>query len=268
MYSDVIFLSGMPRSGTSWTSQIFDSSPEVRFRLSPLFSYELKNRLDKSSSREEWEEVFAAAYRSQNEFMNQSYRREAGEYPTFEDKLPDPSTLVIKDTRFHDLTESMLEHFPKLKLVAIVRHPCGAVHSWLTTPSEFPEGADPLENWRSGACRKPGFGEFWGFDDWKFVARLFLRLQTERPGQIRIVRYEDIVADSVRVVRDLFDWCGLGWANQTKNFLIQSQTRHHEHEHAVFKSPSVAHRWKAELDTTIRDAIFADLEGSDLETFL
>ena len=95
MFDEIIVIIGMPRSGTSWLSQIFDSSPQVRFRLSPLFSYEFKNYLDEASSKEEWEHVFRGAYQSNNDFMNQTERREAGHYPVFERKDSNPKYLVI-----------------------------------------------------------------------------------------------------------------------------------------------------------------------------
>ena len=44
----------MPRSGTSWLSQIFDSHPDTKFKLSPLFSYAFKNAVNIESSKKEW----------------------------------------------------------------------------------------------------------------------------------------------------------------------------------------------------------------------
>jgi len=134
MYKQIIVVVGMPRSGTSWLSQILDSCPQVRFRLSPLFSYAFKNAVDEHSSKEEYEAVFQGAYHARDEFMEQARNRELGHYPTFKEKVPDPGFLVVKMTRFHHLLSTMLRYFEELKLVAIVRHPCGAINSWLTTP--------------------------------------------------------------------------------------------------------------------------------------
>ena len=111
----------MPRSGTSWASQIFDSCPSVRFRLSPLFSYEFKNQLNEKSSRDEWLQLLRKAYNSSNDFMNQTERRTRGQYPIFANKSEKPPVLVVKDTRFHNLTIPMIRELDDLKVIAVVR---------------------------------------------------------------------------------------------------------------------------------------------------
>lgn len=268
MFKNIVCIFGMPRSGTSWLSQIFDSSPSVRFRLSPLFSYEFKNQLNESSSRRDWEIVLQGAYRSSNAFMNQTYRRDAQEYPVFSEKDSAPENLVIKDTRFHNLIEPMLSLFNNLRIIAIVRHPCGAIHSWLKAPREFPSGADPLREWRSGACRKTAYGEFWGFDDWMTVTRLHLRLARAMPDRFRITRYEQLVREPIGETQRLFDFSGIAYSDQTASFLRDSHARHLDGEYAVFKDPSVADAWRTGLHPAIRDRILADLAGTDLEEFV
>ena len=49
---------GVPRSGTSWLSQIFNSHPDVAMRFQPLFSYSHKGRVSEDSSSEEISEFF------------------------------------------------------------------------------------------------------------------------------------------------------------------------------------------------------------------
>lgn len=268
MYKSNIYLLGMPRSGTSWLSQIFDSCPETRFRLSPLFSYAFKNRLNEKSSREEWEAVFIGAYGAKNTFMEQTERRSAGQYPSFSQKVPVPPFLVIKDTRFHNLTPRMLELFPDVKLVAIIRHPCGAINSWLNAPREFPADADPLLEWRTGRCRKAGYGEFWGFDDWKNTTRMYTELADVFPNNVIIQRYEHLVQDCVSETKRLFDFCGLSYTDQTANFLKECHLKHVDNEYAVYKDPSVKDKWQAELMPEIRDAIIEELTGTELEVFV
>lgn len=268
MYSRVAAITGMPRSGTSWIGQIVDSNPDVRYRMSPLFSYEFKNQIQEGATREDWERVLRGSYVSQNDFMSQTSRRKAGEYPTFGLKNPNPSLLVIKYNRFQNLTEEMLELLPELKMLAIVRHPCGAIHSWLTAPKEFPPEADPLEHWRSGAAKKSGYGDFFGFDDWCWVTRLHLRLARERPDQFRLVRYEEFVSDAERQTAALFDWLELEYSEQTADFLRESQTSAVSGDYSVFRAPSVKDRWRSELQPAIRDAILSELEGSDLADLL
>ncbi|HEU4402494.1 MAG TPA: sulfotransferase [Candidatus Polarisedimenticolia bacterium] len=267
-FERVVLILGMPRSGTSWLSQIVDSSPEVRFRLAPIFSYAFKNAVHEGSSRAEWEALFRGAYHSDDPFMSQAVNRAAGRYPVFDQKAPQPQVLAIKETRFHNFITRTLDLFPDLKIAAIVRHPCGAIHSWLSTPKEFPPGADPLSEWRTGRCRKTTPEEFWGFEDWKSVTRQHLALERSRPERVRIVHYETLVEEAAGTTRALFDFLGLPFAAPTERFLRDSQERHVEDSHAVFKHKRVKDRWRTDLHPSIRDAILGEIEGTDLERFL
>lgn len=264
----VAMLVGMPRSGTSWLSQIVDSSPDVRFRLSPLFSYAFKNAVGVDSPAPAWHRLFRAAYHADDRFMDQTDRRLAGDYPVFTDKRPLPPLLAVKMTRFHHLLRPAMERLPALRTVAIVRHPCGAIHSWLATPGEFPAGADPAEEWRSGRCRKTAPEEFWGFEDWIRVTRLHLELERDFPGRFLILSYERLVADALGETGRLFRFLGLPLGPSTRAFVHRSQTEPVDHTHAVFKNPAVAERWRGELDPAIRDAIVEELTGTELERFL
>ena len=59
---DKIAIFGVPRSGTTWLSQILNSHPDVALRFQPLFSYGHKGSLCEYSSVEEirifFEEIF------------------------------------------------------------------------------------------------------------------------------------------------------------------------------------------------------------------
>lgn len=268
MYKQIIVIVGMPRSGTSWLSQIIDSCPEVRYRLSPLFSFAFKNAVTEDSSKEKFKAVFDGAYLAHDDFMEQTSNRERGHYPTFEYKETDAEYLVIKMTRFHNLIPTMLQYFEKLKMVAIVRHPCGAIHSWLTTPNEFPQDADPNVDWRSGECRKTGPEEFWGFEDWKTVTRLHMRMEKEYRGNFCLLQYEDLVNDPVAVTKELFRFLGLLYTRQTDRFLAESQSRHDDDPYATFKHPRVKDRWRTSLQPQIQTEIIEEIEATDLERFL
>lgn len=268
MFRESIVTVGMPRSGTSWLSQIVDSSPQVRFRLSPFFSYAFKNAVNEYSSKEEYERVFQGAYHSDDVFMCRTKERQAGNYPVFEKKDNAPEFLAIKMTRFHNLIFRMLTLFDNLKIVSIVRHPCGVIHSWLTTPKEFPSDANPMQEWRAGTCRKTGPGEFWGFDDWKSVTHFHIDLEQKFPKRFIILQYETLVDHPARETRKLFDFLGLAYTEQTSRFLRSSHQHHAKDPYAVFKSPDVKDRWREELNPIIREAIINEIEDTDLRRFL
>lgn len=268
MYKSIVVIIGMPRSGTSWLGQIVDSSPRVRFRLSPLFSYAFKNAVNEHSGREEYERVFRGAYESNEAFMSRVEERNAGHYPVFEDKDEQPDFLAIKMTRFHNLITRMVQLFDNLKMVAIVRHPCGAIHSWLSTPKEFPRDADPMEEWCNGACRKRGPEEFWGFEDWKKVTRLHMKLEQDFQNRFRILQYESLIEHPIRETQKLFDFLGLGYTEQTGRFLKDSHQKHDEDPYAVFKNPAVKDKWRTALHADIQEEIIRSIQNTELERFL
>lgn len=258
----------MPRSGTNWLCQIFDSNEDVNFKMAPLFSYSFRNVLDRNSTLEEWNDFFRSVNDSQDNFINQVEKRSKGDFPKFAHKKEHPSFLVIKDTRNHHLTPRILELFPSIKIIHIVRNPCGAIYSWLTASNEFPSSADPMQEWRTGKCRKTDESEFWGFDDWKLLTLKYMELEKSHPNQVKLISYEDLVNDSQAVTKRIFDFTGLTFSSQTESFLIESQSRHSDVYNAVFKDKSVKDKWRHNLNAEIISQIRSDLEGSVLEEYL
>ena len=263
-----LFLLGMPRSGTTWTSQIFESSPDFIVRLSPNYSWPLKNQLGLDSSREDWIANLSAALTTDDPFMTQNYRRDTGELSTFPPRsLQTAKRLAIKDTRFHDLYQRAMELFDEAQLIYLVRHPAGTLNSWWRS-KEFPAEADFAAEWRGGACRKiEGPGEYWGFDDWRALTDRYLALEEQAPDRYRVCRYEDLVRDRERVAAELFAFAGYGLRPATRAFLLDSRSRHDDRTYAVFKNPSVADRWRSELPEAIQEALRAELAGTPLARF-
>jgi hypothetical protein len=268
MFSNIVWISGMPRSGTTWFSQILASHPDVRLKFCPLFSYEFKNMLDENSTAGEWRNLLQKVYITEGEYLDQEHLRRYGHIPEFRVRNKDPSVLAIKSTRYHNLTTGLVRKCPEIKWIGLVRNPCAAIYSWLDNPLEFPQGADPQAEWRSGSCRKGNPGEFWGYDDWKAVTEMFLDLEDEHPGRFYLARYEEFVDSLSLKVRDMFEWLGLDMHEQTLEFLNLSQQKHVNHKRSVYKNPESANRWKIELSTDIRKIIETDLTGTRLAQFL
>ncbi|MEM8571458.1 MAG: sulfotransferase [Pseudomonadota bacterium] len=264
---EVTWLSGMPRSGTTWLSQVFASAPDVRLKFCPLFSYEFKNKLDETASREDWIQLFRDTYHCRSEYLDQDYLRKQGLVPTFPEKSAPPH-LVIKSTRFHNLMPHLLARHGGIQLVHIVRDPRASIHSWLTNAFEFPKGADPQSEWRSGDCRKTGPGEFWGFDDWKWVNSNALRLQRAYPERVAILQYEDLTADPGAEIEALFAFCGIEFHSQTAEFLSVSQSKHSTNKRSVFKNPERTIGWQGALDAEIAALCEQETRDTELSVFL
>ncbi|MCZ6643305.1 MAG: sulfotransferase [Gammaproteobacteria bacterium] len=263
-----VFLLGMPRSGTTWLSQIYESSPQVLLRLSPNYSYPLKNMLDEQSSKDDWIKQLTAALDTDDPFMTHNWRREKGELEWIDKDPTVVRQLVIKDTRFHHLYLKGMNFFPDAKCLFVVRHPCGHLNSWRSS-SEFPRGADFESNWRSGACRRDeGPGEYWGFDDWKALALEYLALEDAQPDRFKVFRYEDLVADPLGMTQALFQFVGLEFHDDVRSFLVRSHATHDPNVFSVFRSPKVADRWRGEFSVHIAEEIFRELQGTKLERFI
>lgn len=264
----VAWLSGMPRSGTTWLSQILASSPDVRLKSCPLFSYEFKNKLDEKSNSEQWRQLFRDIYTTNSEFLDQEHLRKKGLIPEFTDKKEHPEQLVIKSNRFHNLTPYILHNHDEIRFIYLVRHPCAAIYSWLTNPNEFPQSADPKTHWRTGECRKTGPGEFWGFDDWVTVTRQALAMSRAYPDRFRIFRYEDLVNTTYETAAHVFSFMGLSMTSSTESFITSSHSRHDEHKHSVFKYPQLINKWQNSLDEDIIFTCLREIEGTELEQFI
>lgn len=264
----VIAIFGMPRSGTSFLGQVLDSSPEIAYRLEPIFSYKLKNMVDENSTKEKFIEFFEKAFEAnEDEFMNQIERRAKGHYPIFKNKKP--IYLGFKTTRFHNILPTMMEYFQNddLKVISLVRHPAGAIHSWINHPKEFPQNLDYKKEWRSGACRKTAKEEFWGFEDWKIVMKQHIKLEKKYPN-FKIFQYENIIHNLEEEIKKLFNFAGLRYTKQTIEFLKESQSKNIDDPYAVYKDKSVTSKWKTRLDLEIQQEIENDIKGTDLEVFL
>lgn len=265
---NIVWIAGMPRSGTNWIGQIFASHPSVRYKLCPLFSYEFKNALDEHSSAAAWSALLQATYDTRSDYLDQDYLRRDALIPDFPEREDAPPLLAIKSTRYHHLLPCLLDLVSNAQVIGIVRDPRATIHSWLANPLEFPANADPNAEWRSGNCRKTAVGEYWGFDDWKAVTSLYLDLARRYPKRFHLARYEQWVQTPAAYTARMLEALGLTLHPQTETFLQASRVEHSSHPRAVFKHPSVTTRWAGKLDPTISAAIVAELEGTPLASFL
>lgn len=266
----VISLHGAPRSGTSWLGKIFDSHPAVAYRFQPLFSYRFKGALDIHSTREEVEQFLTDLHTvSDDHFILQLPQQERGVHPRAFIKAPGSSVMVMKEVRYHYIIRTLLQHEPGIKIVGIVRHPCGAINSWLKTPREFRPEWDIAAEWREAPSKnQQRREEYYGFSKWKELAHLFLALAREHPDSFYLIRYEALVADPGEETRKLFAFCGLDMPSQVRSFVASSQQREVEDPDSVFRTADVAERWKAELPAAIRDSILSEVRGTELDIFL
>ena len=156
------YIAGVARSGTSWLGQIFNSSPDVRFKFQPLFAYEFKNRVDVDSKGSDFQKLIYSMYEKESKFLCQSDKQQSGDYPIFKKNNITPH-LVFKENRYQYIIEPMMRNCLDMKLVGIIRNPNATINSWIKNPKEFPNGSNPLKEWRYGDCKNQGHEDFFGY---------------------------------------------------------------------------------------------------------
>lgn len=265
----VVSIHGVPRSGTTWLAQIFNSHPRVAFRFQPLFAYRFKDRLNLGSSRDEVNAFLDELWRcDDDDFIVNGHGVPKGFHPEFL-KDPEPTHLVMKMVRYHHLVRKFFDDVAAIKVIGVVRNPMAVINSWLKAPTEFEPEWDPLAEWRYAPKKNQGrMEEFFGFEKWKEVATMFTALERDRPRDFILLRYENLVAGAEAEIERLFSSLGLEMHPQVLSFLEASQRKHVADPAAVFKNPSMLGNWQHELDSQIIEAIQADLRGTPLEVFL
>ena len=265
-----IAIHGVPRSGTSWLGEIFNSSPNTIYKFQPLFSYALKDFLCPQSSKEDIDKFFELlSGHTADDFIDQKEKREKHVLPSFSQRTP--THLVYKEVRYHHILANLLQKTSDLLLIAIVRDPLAVINSWLNAPREFraDQGWKASEEWRFAPKKnqdKPE--EFNGYEKWKEATNIFLKLSKDFPDRAYLVRYEDLATSPLLETEKLFSFCKIPLTDQTRNFILESQSKNNPDTYSVFRNSENIKFRDYNLDQSIIDFIKNDLTGSALERFI
>ncbi len=262
MYSNVVALYGVPRSGTSWLGQILDSCPNVVFRFQPLFSYRFKNRITTESTYEDIHLFFDELYQEdEDEFLNQTDKRLSGIYPTFMKKSDDLSILAYKEGRYMYTIPLLLERYKDIKIIGIVRNPYDVLESWINAPSEYKEWWDIEEEWRFAASKNEFRPEnYFGYYKWKEYIKLCAEMQKKYPENFIIIRYEDLYENALESAKDLFAFLKMPFTEQTQEFIKKSQSKTVDSVYSVYRAKEQKRIRKVFLPEKIKQEIAKDLK--------
>lgn len=267
MYERMVYITGMPRCGSTWVSQILAAHPDVRLKFCPLFSYEFRGRCDAGSSAADWRALFREVYSTPGRFLDQDHLRDHGYVPTLTE-VEQPPMLAIKSNRFHDCTPPLVEKLPEITWLALTRDPVRALASWVNNPTEFGPHDTVDGAWRSGGSRKSREGEYWGFDDWKSVATTHIELAGRFPDRVHLLAYEELASDPVGAAETILAKAGLATHPTVTSFATQSQARHTGAERSVFKDPGRSRSTYDTLPAHIVDTIVRETRDAGLGRFL
>ena len=264
-----IAIHSVPRSGSSWIGQIFNSSPDVNFKFQPLFSYAFKDYLDASSSQKDINTFFELIAKSKDPFLLQQDKIVQGIYPIFQ-KSDQSTHIAYKEVRYHHILENMLKADPDVIVIGIVRSPYAVINSFLNAPREFRKdlGWDELSEWQYADKKNiDRVEEFFGYEKWKEVALLFQELKKQYPDRFYLVKYDKLLTYTSEEVENIFNFCGIDMTDQTKSFLEESTKENQDDTYSVYKKKTIDDSWKKNLNPIIIDAIYEDLERNGLEGY-
>lgn len=262
---------GLPRSGTTWLGEVFNSHPRVCYKFQPLFSYALKEFITSSSSREQIQEFFDVLLRTQDRFLDQEEERRGQLLPVFE-KQP-PTHVAYKEVRYHHILPNLLRKHPLPHVFLIVRDPRATICSWWKSPKEFRTdlGWQIEEEWRYAIRKNLNRPEEYnGFERWKEAVRLFVHLAGAYPRRVTLMRYRELLADPAAEAARLFGRVGLDFPEQTRAFLDRSRDPNCsvENRYSVFRPRSRDDEWRDQLPGSIAQEICRELKDTQLNDFL
>lgn len=264
----VFGIHSVPRSGSTWLGNIFNSHPHVNFKYQPLFSYSFKSYLDENSGIELIEDFFVKLGQSRDSFLNQEESIKEGLVPDFPKKSL--THLCYKEVRYHYILQNLLRTKEDFKVILLVRNPLAVLFSWYNAPKEFRKDKNWnfREEWRFGEkknqMRKE---EYYGYEKWKEATELFLKLQSSFPTRVRLVAYNKLLKEKEEVISQLFDFVGLKMTPQTANFIFHSTASHSPDPYSIYKTHKLDNKWK-QLPEDIIAYVKDDLMNTGLESFV
>lgn len=254
---------GVPRSGTSWLGQLFNSSPNVAYRYQPLFSYAFKDRLNSKSTSEDIDIFHNDLLATKDEFVLQVKTISGKENLAF--PKSEITSLVWKEVRYMNIIENLLLN-SDLKIVGLLRHPGAVLQSWFKVPKEFNPDWNLMEEWKSGNKKNQQRAEeFYGYERWKEIFFMFNEFEKRFPEQFVIVRYEDLVRDTEKELQKLFTFCGIDFNEQVKAFVKSSKSSSDNDPYGVFRIKKDLSDWRNELNPLIISEMETDMKKNKIE---
>lgn len=170
--------------------------------------------------------------------------------------VPDLANLddvahVVKTVSLQYNLAKIASSCPDVRIVYIIRHPCGQVHSHL-------KGIENRKMNNLYLPRKIEMQRLFGFDEdalkrdhfsnieiasyrWAVYCDINYRMSGEH-SNVRLVRYEDICDDPIARFKELFAWVDLSWNSDVEDFLMQSLNSKTDSDsyHGLIRNPSIA----------------------------
>lgn len=246
---------GVPRSGTSWLGQIFNSSEHVAYRYQPIFSYSFPFSIGKDSSKEDIKKFHEELLETDDPFVCQKKNISGNKTPDFHKK--EITHLVWKEVRYLETMETLLLN-SDTKIIGIVRHPCGVLKSWMKAPKEFDVNWDIMEEWRFAKKKNTTKYDYYGFEKWVEATEMMLKLRDKFPSRLTLVSYEELSINTLNEAKRLLEFCDLSFSKQIKNFINESTSKSSDDPYDVYRNKKRVDEWREYLSQDVSDKILED----------
>ncbi len=268
-YSKILSIHGAPRSGTSWLGQLFSSSPKIRFKFQPFYSYAFRDKLTMDDDVQKTRTFFDELYASEEAYLDRKDQIKSGIYPEFKEKEDQPPFLSLKSVKYHYLVPKFLRELDDFEMVAIIRNPKAVMNSFLNAPREFDPSLNRLEEWRFAQTRNDFRPEYYyGFHRWVECNMLFLEMKKRYPDRVHILKYSALSQNTESVLGACFAKLGVPMHQQTLDFIKASSETFQDDPYSVFRGKQDIEGWRKTLEKEIQDAIDKDILGTPLAEFL
>ena len=330
IFESPLFILGLQRSGTTWLTNIFDSSPDTllffepfapKYNLfehfpheffyvdspSPFLSNLLKENIpnlinyksvlfrrgDINHFAFNTERILMHAILKFDRIFRSSRLQFAHQYQLlnlnrfndkdlFFQKNKVCKQLVIKELRLGGKVKLIKDTYPDARFILIVRHPVAVVHSMLTWIKKGHLGElrsginiyfECIENQtvyqpyldKINYCRNK---------DMTYKLALFWLINTEIAlsqlkdyKNARIVIYENLAKNPLRVVQELYDFLELDVESQVENYLEKSTTQASPKTgiiETVRQSKTYYAKWQNQVSKPTQQAVLEIVEGNGL----
>jgi hypothetical protein len=258
-----IGLFSVPRSGSSWLGEIINSSPNVTYKFQPNFAYSFERELEVDSSTEEIDMFFSCLLKCNDQFVNGKISI-SGEQRDLCFEKDNQTTLLFKETHFLNIIKNLLNK-SNTKIIGLVRSPFAVLNSWISTPNEFNPSWSIEDEWMTALKKNDNKkSHYFGYCKWKQACCMFLDFQKKYPNKFYLLRYENLIKNTTLEVKDLFDFCGLVFTNQTQIFLEKVTLQENKDAYSVFKNKKNDTVWQKKLPDYIQSKIINDPEFVEL----
>lgn len=206
--SNAVLLVGTGRSGTTWVSDVINHKNDYRYLFEPFYP----NKVALCSHFRYRQYLRPGDGR--REFLEPARRILSGrlrnDWVDGHNRVMLARKRLIKDIRAHHLMGWLHDHFPGLRMILLLRHPCAVAHSKLKlkwgAPLEEFLGQDELMQDFLSPFRSEIRSAQTVFEKQVFLwcVENYVPLKQFRTGELHVAFYENFCTDPQEEVRSLF----------------------------------------------------------------